>query len=528
MKRIAVDLTPLLPGGDNGGAKPLAIELLRRMAAARPQCELTLLTNEKSHAELALLDAPHVRRLCVSRPENAPTVARRRALQIRALLLKLLPESAVRRIGEWYAGRADEPPPPTPLLRQIQADLLFCPFTGALFYDPAVPLVSLVHDLQYLYYPEFFDPADRAERDRHFRQVCRVAARVVCVSGFTRASVLEKSDLPGERVIAIPSAPQKRLGPLPDGRGPESGGAERRGRYLLYPANFWRHKNHEMLLIAFGMYRAAHPPSDLKLVLTGAPSPRRDELIEAARRMGLSAWVDFPGYLPEREFAALLAGCQAMIFPSLFEGFGMPVAEAMAAGIPVLASDRTSLPEIAGDGALLFDPRRPDAIVAAIERLESDPAVRAGLIERGRRRAAEFQTPEQWAARFWEVFADAIERPLERAAGVYGVFPDSWTGDRITVVYGAGATPRRLAVTLLAPQWLPSKTIAIQTPRETHRIPRGERKTIALDLPAKAGAIELLCSPVFRPGGGDLRALGCMLEAAEIEGTPLPREVHAA
>ena len=519
MKRLAIDLTPLLPGGDNGGAKPLAIELVRRLSAARPACELVLLTNEKSDAELSVLDAPNVRRLCVTRPENAPTISHRRALEIRALLVRVLPEAAVRRIGEWYAGRADAPPPATPLLRQIGAEVLFCPFTGALFYDPSVPLVSLVHDLQYLYYPEFFDPADRAERDRHFRQVCRVAARVVCVSEFTRASVLEHSDLPAGRVIAIQSAPQRRLR-LPEERV--------QGRYLLYPANFWRHKNHEMLLIAFGMYRAAHPQSDLKLVLTGAPSPRREELREAARRMGLEDRVVFPGYLPDIDFAALLAGCRAMIFPSIFEGFGMPVLEAMAAGVPVLASDRTSLPEIAGDAALLFDPRRPDAIVEAIERLEGDPAVRAGLIERGLRRAAEFQTPDQWAARYWEVFDDALQRPVERAAGIYGVYADSWTADRITVVFGAGSAPRRLAVKLLAPQWLPSKAIDIRTPAAQVRIPRGQRQTITLDLPAEAGAIELLCSPIFRPGGEDHRELGCILEAAEIEGTPLPREMHAA
>lgn len=522
--RVAVDLTPLLPGGDNGGAKPLAIELVRRLAAAQPGNELVLLTNEKSDAELAGLDASNVRRLCVTRPENAPTVSRRRALQVRSVLVRVLPEGVVRKLGEWYAGRSDGPPPATPLLRQIGADLLFCPFTGALFYDPTVPVVSLVHDLQYLYYPEFFDPADRAERDRHFRQVCRVAARVACVSEYTRDSVLEKSGLPADRVVAIPSAPHKRLGSLPDGRGSQRGD----DRYLLYPANFWRHKNHEMLLIAWGMYRAAHPQSDLKLVLTGAPSPRRDELREAARRMGLAEWVEFPGYLSNQEFAALLAGCTAMLFPSLFEGFGMPVAEAMAAGVPVLSSDRTSLPEIAGDAALLFDPRQPAAIVEAIERLESDPAVRADLIERGRRRAAELLAPEAWAARFWKIFEEARECPVDRPAGVYGVYQDSWTGDRITVVFGAGAGPRRLTVTLLAPEWLPSKAISIHGPGGPVRIPRGQRKALTLELPAAAGAFELLCSPTFRPGGGDPRELGCMLEAAAIEGTPLPREVHAA
>jgi glycosyltransferase involved in cell wall biosynthesis len=531
VKRVAVDLTPLLPGGDNGGAKPLAIELVRRLAAVArekaPGCEFVLLTSEKSDAELALLDAPNVRRLCVSRPQDAPTISHRRALQVRALLVRLLPESVVRKIGEWYAGRPEGPPPASPLLRQIGADLLFCPFTGALFFDPAVPLVSLVHDLQYLYYPEFFDPADRSQRDRHFRQVCRVATRLICVSEFTRASVLEHTGLAPERVVAIPSAPQKRLGTHQASAAP--------GRYLLYPANFWRHKNHELLLTAFGIYRARHPQADLKLVLTGAPSPRGEELREAVHRMGLADWVVFAGYLPDEEFAALLAGCAAMIFPSLFEGFGMPALEAMAAGIPVLCGNLTSLPEITGDAALLFDPRRPAEIVAAIERLETDPLLRANLIERGRRRVAAFITPEEWAARFFAVFQDAADHPAEHPSAVYGVFPDGWTGGRLTVVFGRGPTPRRLAITLHAPEWLPSAEVVLRVGAESHRIPRGQRKTLTLDLPGQAGVVELLCSPTFQPGGEDLRQLGCLLESAAIVGPEgetgsrqLPREAHAA
>ena len=406
MKRVAVDLTPLLAGGDNGGAKPLALELLRRLAVVAAPCEFVLLTNATSHAELASLDAPNVRRLCVTQPAAAPTVSVRRALQARAVLARLLPEPALRRLAAWYAGRTATPPA-NPLVRRLAADLLFCPFTGALFYDPAIPVVSLVHDLQYLAYPEFFDPADRAERDRHFRQVCQVAARIVCVSEFTRAAVLAHSGLPADRVVAIPSAPHRRL-PIP-------AATPAPGRYLLYPANFWRHKNHELLLTAFGIYRAAHPQSDLKLVLTGAPSSRRDELQDAVRRMRLAPWVDFPGYLPDAAFAALLAGAAAMIFPSIFEGFGMPVLEAMAAGVPVLCGNLTSLPEVAGGAALLFDPRRPAAIVAAIERLEADPSLRASLIHRGRRHAAEFLQPEEWASRYWAVFQKAAAPP--RSAG---------------------------------------------------------------------------------------------------------------
>ena len=548
LERVAVDLTPLLPGGDNGGIKLLALELVRRLARLAPGCQFVLLTSEKGHAELASLDAPNVRRLCVSRPSSAPTLALKGAFAARRLLEKLLPAPAVQKIGALYM-RLRGRPAESPLLRKLGAGLLFCPFTGVFFYDPAVPVVAVVADLQYAYYPEFFTPEERYEREQNFRQICRVASRLVCISAYTRATVLEHSGLPAQRTAVIGIAARERLA-RPDRAAIErvlAGLGLQPGGFLLYPANFWRHKNHELLLTAFGMYRAAHPRSELKLVLTGAPSPRRDELREAARRMGLAARVVFPGFLPEEDFAALLGGSAAMLFPSLFEGFGMPVLEAMAAGVPVACGNLTSLPEIAGPAenpaALLFDPRRPAEIAAAIERLENDAALRADLVERGRRRAAEFLPAEEMAARYWKVFQDAVRSPVKRPAGVYGVYADGWTGPRVTVVFGAAAAPRRLSVRLHAPEWLPFAEVALRVEMpggaaETHRIARGQRHTIALDLPGPGGALELLCTPTFQPGGADLRQLGCLLESAAIlEGAAedtaegvrqLPREAHAA
>ena len=523
MKRVAIDLTPLLPGGDNGGAKPLAIELVRHLARVAPACEFLLLTNEKSHEELRLLDAPNVQRLCAAQPQNAASLSLRMSLRARRLLLRFLPDSALQQLARLYSALFPAAPPRTSLLRQVAADLLFCPFTGILFFDPSVPVVSLVHDLQYLCYPEFFPPEVRQERDRHFRQVCRLSGRLICVSEFTRASVLENSGLPPERVIAIPSSPQHRL-PAPAPAVPARLGLTP-GRYLLYPANFWRHKNHELLLTAFGIYRAAHPSSDLKLVLTGAPGEPRDQLLAATRRMGLAESVVFPGYLPDDEFAALLTGCAAMLFPSLFEGFGMPVLEAMAAGVPVLCSNRTSLPEVAGDAALLFDPRRPAEIAGAIARLEADPQLRRTLAEKGRRHLRSLPGPAQMAARYLQVFEDLLTHPAETATAVYGVFPDGWTSGRMIVVFGAAAEPRRLTVTLKAPEWLPAEAVSIRVlpGAEVHGIPRGSEKAFTRELPGGAsGTIEFCCSPTFQPsqcgGGDDHRSLGCLLESATIFG----------
>jgi len=128
-----------------------------------------------------------------------------------------------------------------------------------------------------------------------------------------------------------------------------------KGKYLLYPANFWKHKNHEILLVAFDLARKQGLPDDIKLVCTGASGQHRDCLIRAADAIGLAKHVIMPGYLPTDELSILMHNSHALIFPSLYEGFGLPVIEAMAAGIPVACSNVTSLPEIAGEAALLFD-----------------------------------------------------------------------------------------------------------------------------------------------------------------------------
>jgi hypothetical protein len=300
---------------------------------------------------------------------------------------------------------------------------------------------------------------------------------------------------------------------------------------MLYPANFWRHKNHEMLLAAFGMHRARHPESAMKLVLTGAPSARRDDLMDAARRMGLADWVSFPGHLPEAEFAGLLAGATAMIFPSLYEGFGMPVLEAMAAGVPVLASNLTSVPEIAGGAALLFDPRRPSEIADAIARIEGEPALRAELIAKGRERVRNFPGPGRMSAGYLAVFEEALRDPPKNAPAIHGVFADGWTSGRVQVVFGRGKGPRRLEVKLQAPEWIPAAAVTVRvTPGGAkHRIARGKTAAIACELPESGGTVELVCAPTFQPGPQDQRALGCMLvSAAIVRADGVVEELHAA
>jgi hypothetical protein len=154
--RIAVDLTPLLPGGQNGGIKPLVMELLRDLIALAPHIEFVLLTSSATDAELATLDAPNVRRQCVVRPgegrddpplDRTPIPLRRR---VRLALTQLLPAPVMLRIELVYLALTGQQPKPASLPNALGANLLFSPFMTQSFYEPGLPSVSLVHDVHFL------------------------------------------------------------------------------------------------------------------------------------------------------------------------------------------------------------------------------------------------------------------------------------------------------------------------------------------------------------------------------------------
>jgi glycosyltransferase involved in cell wall biosynthesis len=421
LRRIIVDLTPVRPGGESGGAKLLATELARQFShSVAPECEYTLLTSGETHEELAWLDAGNVRRVCVDEPLPTQAAKRlsRRAIfhRVGQILERTLPRGVYGRIYRFYKAHFKSPQT-VALLQGLEADLIFCPFTAPLYQIPGVPFVIVVHDLQYQAYPQFFTEEERYHSDYYFREACRMAARLICVSEYTRQMVLASTKLPLEKVITIQSTLINRLEMVAPERVQEvlDEYGLRKDGYLLYPANFWQHKNHETLLAAFSMYLSSHPTTDLKLVLTGAPGARMDTLSQKAEQMGLKGRVIFPGFVSPQKLSTLLQGCLALIFPSLYEGFGLPVLEAMSFGKAVLCSNLTSLPEVSESAAHLFDPRKPDEIANAIERIHGDSDYRNELAARGRRRVNALPTPEAWAGAYFDVFRQVVFNRSHRA-----------------------------------------------------------------------------------------------------------------
>lgn len=409
-KTIAVDLTPLLPGGDNGGVKVFVLALLPALAKIAPQTQFVLLTQAGSHEELRSLERDNVRCMMVRKQSNH----QKETLEKQSLLMKMFaycPAPLRRKMVssgcflrsklKQYRARG--------LLKRIEADLLFCPFTAPTYFEPEIPTVCTIHDLQYKTYAQFFSLEDVVYRDWVFKEACKRATYIAAISDYSNRSAVSHGNLSPDRIKTIYLRLAKRFAATPDpGTSLLNKLTLYPDRYLIYPANFWKHKNHEMLLTAFNLACRSGLPSDIQLVCNGAPGARRDGLMQAAQHMGLKERVVFPGYLSDEDLGLLMAKSAGMIFPSLYEGFGLPIIEAMVAGIPVACSNRTALPEIAGKAAHLFDPRIPDEMANAMIRIIEDNALRASLVEAGQQRASVFSESSLMASEYWALFQQAV------------------------------------------------------------------------------------------------------------------------
>jgi glycosyltransferase involved in cell wall biosynthesis len=250
----------------------------------------------------------------------------------------------------------------------------------------AAPRVVTVFDVAHHDLPRAFGRAERLYRRWAYDGAARAADVVVTPSAFSAGRLAELARVDRDRIEVVhmaidharfrpdpDPAADSTLPPLPD-------------RFVVYPANLWPHKNHDLLLDAFAKVADA----GLHLVLTGQPYGRLPRLRARAGRLGIESRLHHLGHLPHAQVPALYRRAAAMVFPSLYEGFGAPPLEAMACGLPVAASRRGSLAEVCGDAAHGFDPTSADATAAAIEAVTSDDGLRERLRAAGRERASGF------------------------------------------------------------------------------------------------------------------------------------------
>jgi glycosyltransferase involved in cell wall biosynthesis len=268
--------------------------------------------------------------------------------------------------------------------------------------------VTTVHDLIYARFPE----THSGVRDKGMRllvpSAVRRSHRVITGSESTRRDLIELLGVGPERIDVVPHGlgTVRRHEPLP--KAETRSRFDLAGRRVVLSLSAKRpHKNLELLIGALARISPERRPL---LVLPGYPTAYEQELRARAAALEVNGDVRFPGWLSGSELEGLWAVSEAFVFPSLYEGFGLPVLEAMARGVPVACSDASSLPEVAGDAALLFDPHDEVAVAAAIERLLGDRAEAERLAALGRARAAFFS----WR-RTALLTLESYERALGRA-----------------------------------------------------------------------------------------------------------------
>jgi glycosyltransferase involved in cell wall biosynthesis len=369
LRRVGLNLLFLVPG-ETGGPEVYARNLIPRLAEIRPDLELIAFVNREG-ADLELDGAELVK----------------------------VDIGDCRKARHLFADQRLFPK----LTREHRIDLLHSLGTWAPIRSRAVSVVTL-HDVIYAQIPETHPRANRMRRRVLVPAVARSAARVITPSAAAAADICELLSLPRDRIDVIPMAGRQR--------GPATPESELRERFALGDALIVLcvsprrpHKNTARLFAALARLKGDPAPI---LVMPGYPTRFGPALDEEAARLGITDRIRCPGWVSDEDLEGLYQMATCFVFPSLAEGFGIPVVEAMERGLPVACSRAPSLPEVAGNAARYFDPLREADIAAAIVELMGDTRLREELAAAGRERVRRFS---------WERTARLTAESYERAWG---------------------------------------------------------------------------------------------------------------
>ena len=288
----------------------------------------------------------------------------------------------------------------------------------------SVPSVFNRHDLQHVHYPQFFSAADVEWREATYGGACRAANKVVAISQWVKDDIVRHYQIQPEKVQVIRWPPPTRSYSEPTEetlkRVKEKYGLPE--KFAFYPAMTWEHKNHIRLLEALALIRDRRGIR-INLVCTGKQTEFFPNIAIKMRELQLDSQVHFLGMVPPADLRAIYRLAQFMVFPSLFEGAGVPLVEAWNEGTPVTCAAVTSIAEQAGDAALLFDPTSVQAIANAVEKIATDRSLQETLTRLGFEQLKNFN---------WETTAKTYRAVYRRAAGQPLTEEDQWilTGDQ--------------------------------------------------------------------------------------------------
>jgi glycosyltransferase involved in cell wall biosynthesis len=292
-------------------------------------------------------------------------------------------------------------------LRRHPVDVLHVQYTAPPL--APCPVVATIHDLAFEHLPETFNRRSWMQLRFTVRHTARRAAQIITVSEYSKQDISKTYKIEPQRILVTPEAASVRFSPVTNEtelkKVRETYGIE--GDYILSLCSIQPRKNLVRLIEAYSLLRQSRQGVKLpQLVLAGKRGWLDGEIFNAAEQNVRGSDIRFTGYVADQDLPALYSGAVCFVYPSYFEGFGLPILEAMKCGAPVIAGNRTSLPELVADAGLLFDPFDTNALVEALNRILDDADYCRALRAKGLKRSSEFS---------WQATAQLTLKAYEKA-----------------------------------------------------------------------------------------------------------------
>ena len=292
-----------------------------------------------------------------------------------------------------------------------QFDVVHFPTQAA--YLTNLPTIYQPWDLQHLHYPQFFSKAEFILREKRYRAFCGQASFVCVQTNWTKQDVIQQYGIAEDNIVVVPwgSVLDAYQDPTVEEIRATTETYALPSEFFFYPAVTWPHKNHEAILRALQILKRERGIVP-HVVFTGTSTGYRSSLDQLSREFGISEQLHFLGFVTPKELQAIFRTAIAMIFPSKFEGFGLPILEAFHAQLPVLCSNATTLPEVARDGARYFDPDSPTELSALMWEILESPELREQMIQKGNQVLTGFSIKDT-AGQFQALYARTAALSLE-------------------------------------------------------------------------------------------------------------------
>jgi len=292
------------------------------------------------------------------------------------------------------------------ILKKIKPDIFLSP-DGYLPLSTGIKTISVIHDLNFEHYPDDLPFVEKFYYNRYFPKFARKATRIATVSEFSKQDICEQYQVDPAKIDVVYNGANESYGPVDESikiqtRQKHTGGAP----YFVFVGALHPRKNLSNLFRAFDLFKK-HVDSDIKLLIIGAKKWWTTEMQKTFREMEFADEIIFTGRMSAGELRNSIASALAMTYVSYFEGFGIPITEGFYCEIPVITSNVTSMPEVAGDAALVVDPFSPQSISDAMIKIAKDEKLRQELISKGNERKLMF-TWQKSADRLWKCIEKTV------------------------------------------------------------------------------------------------------------------------